>query len=169
MCMCEEGDFSYLYIWIKFKFIIMETSLSNLINSSIEHVLHSYGLHLVSTYKFMKYVATLALGSWPRQRLAKVRAKKRSLGVTSHAPESAKECEGMNPHTPKRTPILRIGILVDFWIFRDDWGGQNSLHWGVPYIIEKFLECKFLKWPHMTHLDIWNTSYGQKKGWESNW
>jgi hypothetical protein len=21
----------------------------------------------------------------------------------------------------------------------------------------------------MTHLDIWNTSYGQKKGWEPNW
>ncbi len=26
-----------------------------------------------------------------------------------------------------------------------------------------------LKWVHMTHLDIWNTSYGQKKGRESNW
>jgi len=25
-------------------------------------------------------------------------------GVTSHAPKSAKECEGMNPHTPKWTP-----------------------------------------------------------------
>ncbi len=26
-----------------------------------------------------------------------------------------------------------------------------------------------LKWAHMTHLDIWKTSYGQKKGRESNW
>jgi len=25
------------------------------------------------------------------------------------------------------------------------------------------------KMGHMTHLDIWNTSYGQKKGRESNW
>jgi hypothetical protein len=25
------------------------------------------------------------------------------------------------------------------------------------------------KWVRMTHLDIWNTSYGQKKGWKSNW
>jgi len=24
------------------------------------------------------------------------------------------------------------------------------------------------KWAHITHLDIWNTSYGQKKGQESN-
>jgi hypothetical protein len=54
MCMCEEGDFYYLYIYIKFKFIIMETSLSNLVDSSFEHLLHSYGLRLVSTFKFMK-------------------------------------------------------------------------------------------------------------------
>jgi hypothetical protein len=30
----------------------METTLSNLGDSSFEHVLHSYGLHLVSTYKY---------------------------------------------------------------------------------------------------------------------
>jgi hypothetical protein len=30
----------------------METFLLNLIDSSFEHVLHSYGLHLVSTYKY---------------------------------------------------------------------------------------------------------------------
>jgi len=31
------------------------------------------------------------------------------------------------------------------------------------------LKLKCLKWARMTHLDIWNTSYGQKKGRESNW
>jgi hypothetical protein len=31
------------------------------------------------------------------------------------------------------------------------------------------LEFRCLKWAHMTHLDIWNTSYGPKKRWESNW
>jgi hypothetical protein len=30
----------------------METPLLNLIDSSFEHVLHSYGLHLISTYKY---------------------------------------------------------------------------------------------------------------------
>jgi len=25
------------------------------------------------------------------------------------------------------------------------------------------------KWSRMNHLDIYSTSYGQKKGWESNW
>jgi len=47
--------------------------------------------------------------------------------------------------------------------------GQNSMDWRVPYIITKFLELKCLKWACMTHLDIWNTSYGQKKGRKSNW
>jgi len=40
--------------------------------------------------------------------------------------------------------------------------------YNVLYIIEKILECRCLKWARIAHLDIWNTSYGQKKGWESN-
>jgi hypothetical protein len=39
---------------------------------------------------------------------------------------------------------------------------------GVPYIIGKFLERRCLKWVRIAHSDIWNTSYGQKKSWESN-
>jgi hypothetical protein len=50
-----------------------------------------------------------------------------------------------------------------------DCKGQNPLDWRFPYTIWKFLEHRYLKWACMTHLDIWNTSYGQKKGWESNW
>jgi len=45
--------------------------------------------------------------------------------------------------------------------------GQNPMIWGVFYTIGKLLKC--LKWACMTHLDIWNTSYGPKKGRESNW
>ncbi len=30
----------------------MEMSLLNLVDSSFEHVLHSYGLHLIATYKY---------------------------------------------------------------------------------------------------------------------
>jgi hypothetical protein len=36
-----------------------------------------------------------------------------SLGVTFHAPESVRKCEGMNPHTPKWSPTLGIGVLMD--------------------------------------------------------
>jgi len=47
--------------------------------------------------------------------------------------------------------------------------GQNTLHWGVLYTVGKVLKCKSPKWPCMSHLDICSTSYGQKKGRESNW
>jgi hypothetical protein len=40
--------------------------------------------------------------------------------------------------------------------------------YGVLYIIEKLLERRCLKWACIAHLDIWNTSYGQKKGRKSN-
>jgi hypothetical protein len=47
--------------------------------------------------------------------------------------------------------------------------GQNPMDWGVFYITGKLLKHRCLKWARMTHLDIWNTSYIQKKGQESNW
>jgi len=47
--------------------------------------------------------------------------------------------------------------------------GQNTLHWGVFYAVEKVLKCKCPKWPRMSHLDICSTSYSWKKGRESNW
>jgi len=47
--------------------------------------------------------------------------------------------------------------------------GQNPSVWRVFYIIKKKLRHRCLKWACITHLDIWNRSYGQKKGRESNW
>jgi hypothetical protein len=45
---------------------------------------------------------------------------------------------------------------------------QSSIA-GVLYTIGKFLKCRCPKWPRMSHLNICNPSYGQKKGRESNW
>jgi hypothetical protein len=45
---------------------------------------------------------------------------------------------------------------------------QNTSPWRVLYTVGKALKCRCRKWPHMRHLDIWSTSYGQKKGRESN-
>jgi len=36
-----------------------------------------------------------------------------SPGVTSYVPRSVGKCEKVNPHTPKATPTLGDGILVD--------------------------------------------------------
>ncbi len=50
-----------------------------------------------------------------------------------------------------------------------DYRGQNTLHWGVFYIIGRLKKCRCRKWVHMGHLEICRTSYGKKKGRESNW
>jgi hypothetical protein len=50
-----------------------------------------------------------------------------------------------------------------------DFRGQLSMACGVIYIMWKLLKRRCLKWARNAHLDIWNTSYGQKKGRESNW
>jgi hypothetical protein len=45
----------------------------------------------------------------------------------SHAPGSARECEGIDPHTPKGTPHWE---LESRWIpefLEDDCRGQNSM------------------------------------------
>jgi hypothetical protein len=46
---------------------------------------------------------------------------------------------------------------------------QNYSHWGVLGVIEKFLKRRYRKWPRIGHLNICSSSYGQKKGRESNW
>jgi hypothetical protein len=40
--------------------------------------------------------------------------------------------------------------------------------YGILYIIGKVLKLRCLKWARIPNLDIWNISYGQKKGRESN-
>jgi hypothetical protein len=47
--------------------------------------------------------------------------------------------------------------------------GPNTSHWNVLYTVGKVLKCRCPKWPHMSHLDIYNTSYSWKKGRKSNW
>jgi hypothetical protein len=62
-------------------------------------------------------VATLALGSQPRQGLAKIRLRVKPENHISCF-WSVGGCEGMNPHTLKWAPILGVGIPMDFQIFR---------------------------------------------------
>jgi hypothetical protein len=75
----------------------------------------------------------------------------------------------MNLHTPKWVPIMGVGVQWILEHLESNFRGQNTLDWKVPYIIRKLLKLKCLKWVCMTHLGSYNTTYGQKKGWESNW
>ncbi len=69
-------------------------------------------------------------------------------------------------HTPKVGDLESSGTpeYLEF-----DSRGQNTLHWGVIGFIEKVSKCRCPKWPRIGHLDICSSSYGQKKGRESNW
>jgi hypothetical protein len=79
----------------------------------------------------------------------------------------------MNLHTPKWTPTLGVG---ESWnpkgtpeTSERDLRGQISMARGALYIKGKLLKRRCPKWARIAHLDISNTSYGQKKGRESNW
>jgi hypothetical protein len=130
------------------------------------------------------FVATLALGSRPRQRGCKVAGQEETRGprerdrkgadqkgaweshhILSGMWESVGECERVNTHTPKATPPPRWTPETS----ENDFRGQNLMACGFLYIIGNLLELRYLKWARIAHLDIWNTSYGQKKGRESNW
>jgi hypothetical protein len=131
-------------------------------------------------------VATLALGPRPRQGLAKVWAKS-ELGSHISCFGSVKECEGMNPYTPKwatnaATPLWdkcegeahtpKSGKLESSGTLKNselEFRGQISSHSSVFYVIQKVLKFRCPKWPRMSHLDICSPSCGQKKGRESNW
>jgi hypothetical protein len=88
-----------------------------------------------------------------------------TLGTLAITTLLREECED-------ETHTLEMGTWESFGTPKSlefDCKGQNTSHWGVLYIIGKLWKCRYPKWACMTHLDIWNTSYGQKKGRESNW
>jgi len=64
-------------------------------------------------------------------------------------------------HTPKSGNLESFGTPENSKL---DCRGQNTLHRGFLYTVGKFLKWKCPKWPCMSHLDICNPSYGQKKG-----
>jgi hypothetical protein len=70
---------------------------------------------------------------------------------------------------PREPPLWELESRWTFESSERDCRGQNLIYWWIIYIIGKILELKCLKWVRMTHLDISNISYGQKKGQESNW
>jgi hypothetical protein len=114
-------------------------------------------------------VATLTLGSRPKQGLARLWAKREPQEahcVLSGVPKSVREW------TFTLSSELPCWELESQWTpesLERDCKGQNPSAWKVIYIIGKLSKRRCLKWARIAHLDIWNTSYDQKKSWESNW
>jgi hypothetical protein len=118
---------------------------------------------------FSPNVATLTLGSRPRQGVTRLQAKRETweslhmlLGVQRVWRNEPSHSE-VNSH---------VGSWSPEWTLKSserDCRGQNSLPQTILCVIKNLLKCKCLKWARIAHLDIWNTSYGQKKGRKSNW
>ncbi len=69
------------------------------------------------TFSNVTIYRNLNLGLVTKEMACKVVGQEGSMRVISHALGSAKECEGMNPHTLKWTPILAVGVPMDSqWI-----------------------------------------------------
>jgi hypothetical protein len=126
---------------------------------------------LILTFGYIesKTMATLALGSRPRQGVVSLQAKWETR-------ESHHMLPGMQRVWGNRPSHSQVNSHGESWspkltpeTSESDLRGQNSMNCGIVYIIGKLLERRCLKWAHIAHLDIWNISYGQKKGWESNW
>jgi hypothetical protein len=79
--------------------------------------------------------------------------------VWGHEPSHFKGNSNVRNYSPKRTPEFS----------ERDYRGQITSSWRILYIIGKLLKHRCLKWDLIAHLDICNTSYGRKKGRESNW
>ncbi len=119
-------------------------------------------LHILSH----KLYRNPSLGLATKTRACKGADQQWSPRVTFHAIESW-QCKRvwenehshsqMNSHFESWTPD---GLSMDFRIFKERLQGSKP--------IRKFLEHRCLKWVRMTHLDIWNTSYSEKKGRKSN-
>jgi hypothetical protein len=122
---------------------------------------------------FLKYififVTTLALASRPRQGLAKVWAKNEAWESHFMLLRKSDNVREWTLALPSELPLWELKFQWTFESLKSNFKGQISLDQKVIYIIEKLLEHRYLKWVRMTRLNTWNTSYGQKKGRESNW
>jgi hypothetical protein len=96
-------------------------------------------------------VATLALGSRPRQRLVKVRAKREAQESHFMFPGGQRSAREWTHTLPKELPLWELESWWTSESLESNCRGQNSFDWIVSYIIAKILKCRCLKWACMTH------------------
>ncbi len=118
---------------------------------------------------YIGIITTLALGLRSKQRVARLRTKRKTQESHHMLPKVQRVWENEPSHSQVNS---HVGSWSPKWTFESlerDCKGQNPLLRRVIYIIGNLLKFKCLKWACIVHLDIWNTSHGQKKSHESNW
>jgi len=81
----------------------------------------------VNELKWPKICCNPSLGLATKTRTCKSVRQEGGLRDTSYIPESAGECERMNPHTPKVTPSWGIGVPMESRIFKE----QLQIRWKI--------------------------------------
>jgi hypothetical protein len=113
-------------------------------------------------------------GRKPRSQnkgIVRVRAKRKPRSHIIYSRQCEKVLESVREWTLTVPRQLSLWEMESRWTPKNsesDCRGQASMSCDVLYIIGKLLELRCLKWARIAHLDIWNVSYGQKKGRESN-
>jgi hypothetical protein len=104
-----------------------------------------------------------------KARGCKGAGQERDPRITSHTSESAKSVRAWTLTLPSELPCWELSPKTTPKSSECNCKGQNSLPWRIIYIIGNLLKFRCLNWARIAHLNICNTSYGQKKGRESNW
>jgi hypothetical protein len=121
-----------------------------------------------STYATLTMTAMIAYNQSKGLQKCGPKMKLGSHISCSREVESMGECENWTSTLPSELPLWELDSRWTPEYSKINCRGQNPLDWGGLYNVKKLLEPKCLKWARMTHLDIWNASYCQKKGRESN-
>jgi len=103
--------------------------------------------------------------------IVRVRAKRIPGSHITYSRECKKVWGSVRDWTitlPRQLPLWEMESRWTSETSESNYRGQTSMSCDVLYIIGKLLKRRCLKWARIAHLDIWNTSYGQKKGHESN-
>jgi len=94
------------------------------------------------------------------------------LGLRKEAQESHRMLPGMYEGVKEWILTLPRQLPLGRWSPDGLPNLQRAIIGVKIQCLEAFLyllELKCIKWARIAHLHIWNTSYGQKKGRESNW
>ncbi len=137
----------------------------------LEWFLWSHALFVVyisfETTSLCHHVATLALGSRPRQGGCKVAGQVGNPWALHMFPRVQRMWGNEPSHSQVNSHVGSWSPERTLKSSERNCRGQISLPWRVFYIIGKVLKCRCPKWPRMSHLDVCSPSYGQKKGRES--
>jgi hypothetical protein len=102
---------------------------------------------------------------------ARVRTKRKPGSHITNSRECEKVWGSVREWTltlPRQLPLWEIESRWTPETSESNFRSQNSMACDFICINGKLLKRRCLKWAHIANLDIWNTSYGQKKGRESN-